>query len=150
MDSINVQPYLADDYLKSIQPLSVTDTNRILFNVTSDAASFNPDRFKIIFNVKTSLPVPPINNNTGKVEIKVSPNPVKNQQINVQVMGLEKGKYDIALYNPQGQQVLSLAIDHPGGNLNEIIYLKKKLLAGIYYLSLQNKSSLYNKTIFVE
>src|SRR4029077_18866149 len=63
-----VQPYLVDAFLKTVQPLSVTDTNRIAFNVTSDAASFNPDRFKIIFN-STSM-VQPVMVNPTVSELK--------------------------------------------------------------------------------
>ena len=49
-ESQNVQPYLQDNYLNTLQALSIADTNLISFNVNQDiAASFGINRFKIVF-----------------------------------------------------------------------------------------------------
>jgi ABC-type thiamine transport system substrate-binding protein len=53
----NVQAYLQDSYLNSVQFLSLIDTNVIVFNVTQDAASYKADRFTILFNSSTELPL---------------------------------------------------------------------------------------------
>ena len=147
MDTGKVQPYLDDTYLHTTRALSTKDTNRIVFNVTSDAASSNTDRFKIIFSTKNVLPV----NTPAQSEMKVFPNPVKkDQQINFKFNELEKGEYTIILFNEQGQQILNRVINHSGGSLNQIIYLDKKLAGGMYFLQVANKSKRYSQRILIE
>ncbi|MDB5222622.1 MAG: type sorting protein, partial [Chitinophagaceae bacterium] len=147
MDTASAQPYLEDTYLHTVQTLSTNDTNRIVFNVTSDAASSGVNRFRILFSASTALPisVTPV-----KPEMKVFPNPIKNQQVNFKINELEKGEYTITISNQQGQQTLNNTITHPGGSLNKIIYLDKKLPGGIYYLQVANKSKQYTKSILIE
>ncbi len=55
---LTAMPLLQDTYLDKIQPLSLTDTNRINFTVSaSDPASSSAGRFRIIFHPLTTLPV---------------------------------------------------------------------------------------------
>lgn len=147
LGNTNVQPYLFDSYLKTTQTLFVTDTNRIAFNVTSDASSFNPDRFKIVFSASNALPVIV---NAVKTELKIFPNPIKNQQINFEINGLEKGDYVMTLINSLGQQTFLQPIIHQGGILNKSIYVDKKLSKGIYYLTIAYKNIKLSKAIFIE
>lgn len=50
MSGLNLQPYLEDIYLHSLQLLSVSDTNTIVININAaDAASYSNDRFRIVF-----------------------------------------------------------------------------------------------------
>src|SRR5450759_793053 len=147
MDTGKVQPYLDDTYLHTTRALSTKDTNRIVFNVTSDAASSNVNRFRILFSSSTSLPV---NITPAQSEMKVFPNPVKYQQINFKFNELEKGEYTIILFNQQGQQILNRVINHSGGSLNQIIYLDKKLAGGMYFLQVANKSKHYSQRILIE
>lgn len=58
LDSTNTRPWLYDGYLKTIQPLSIADTNYINFTIkTTDAASTTADRFKVVFKNLNVLPV---------------------------------------------------------------------------------------------
>ena len=58
MAGTGLQPFIKDNYLGTTQPLSLIDTNRIVFNViASDSLSFRSDRFKIIFKPVSSLPI---------------------------------------------------------------------------------------------
>lgn len=146
MANSNAHPYLEDTYLKTSQALSLIDTNKIIFNINADASSFSIDRFRIVFQSSASLPLA----NAIKPELKIFPNPVKDQQINFQLNDLEKGNYTITLNNSFAQKVLSRSIDHPGGNLNQTIYIDKKLPAGIYFLSIINKNNHYTQRILIE
>ncbi len=49
MENKSVQAFLEDKYLKTVQPLLMNDTNRIVFKITSDVASGDVHRFKILF-----------------------------------------------------------------------------------------------------
>ena len=54
----NVQPFLEDTYLKTLQTLSVSDTTYVSFTIkNSDPASYRADRFRIIFKKPLTLPV---------------------------------------------------------------------------------------------
>jgi hypothetical protein len=147
MDTGKIQPYLEDIYLHKIIALSTTDTNRIVFNVTQDAGSYNADRFRIIFSLSNSLPVSVI---APKQEMKVFPNPIKNNQVNFKINDLEKEIYTISIFNQMGQQIITQTTDHPGGTLNKIIYLDKKPATGIYYVHVANKNKQFNQKIVIE
>ena len=58
MNASPLNAYLIDDYLNTTTPLTLTDTNRITFNVVSGVpASSAANRFKIVFKDLTILPV---------------------------------------------------------------------------------------------
>lgn len=58
MDNTLLHPFLLDKYLNTSQALTLTDTNKIVFNVlASDSASFSPNRFKIVFRPLSILPL---------------------------------------------------------------------------------------------
>ncbi|MBA2498880.1 MAG: hypothetical protein H0V30_04060 [Chitinophagaceae bacterium] len=238
MEGNNIQAYLEDSYLNSVQSLSLTDTNTIVFDVNAaNAASFDVNRFRIVFREPIALPVkftsitakqtnsgiqidwdvaeesgiqiyeieksidginfskagevkargnnssesyhwldvnPKAGNNyyrvraiqadgkffiskvvsvkiaAGGTSIKVFPNPVKNQQINIQLNGMKKGKYTVVLFNSVGQQMAKYVIDHAGGSSHQTIPFSKKLLPGLYNLQIQNSNTRYDEKIFIE
>ena len=54
----DIPAFLEDTYLNSLTGLDLTGTvNNIDFSITSDPASANPDRFRIVFGVSGPLPV---------------------------------------------------------------------------------------------
>lgn len=53
-----LQAWLQDSYLNQLTPIDLTAAvTEVDFSVTSDAASANPDRFRILFSVTAPLPV---------------------------------------------------------------------------------------------
>jgi hypothetical protein len=140
-----IKAYLEDKYLKTSHSLSMSDTNKIAFNITADAASFDANRFRIVFG-KSDLQQIVTAKTTG---LKVFPNPVKDQQIHLQLSGAEKGSYTLRLINAQGQLVQRQLLAYDGITNNIVITLSKKLTSGIYYLQLAGKES-YNQNILIE
>ena len=57
MEGGNLQAFVQDQYLKTALPLSLADTNKIVFNVTADSSSFSNNRFSIVFRQNSVLPV---------------------------------------------------------------------------------------------
>jgi hypothetical protein len=139
------QAYLEDKYLKTSQLLVMNDTNRILFNVTADAVSFDANRFRIVFG-KSDLPPVITAKRSG---IHVFPNPVRGQKIHLQLNEIEKGQYILRLINSLGQKMHSQLIDHDGTSISMDIPLNKKYPQGMYYLQLSGKEK-YTQTIFIE
>ncbi|MEJ7738951.1 MAG: hypothetical protein WKF97_16115 [Chitinophagaceae bacterium] len=58
LEGMQVLPYLQDNYLRTVQPLMINDTNRVVFTVTTaDPASADINRFRILFAHQSVLPV---------------------------------------------------------------------------------------------
>jgi hypothetical protein len=231
LDTTTLQPYLIDNYLNTKQPLSLIDTNHIVFNVTSDAASYGSNRFKIVYELLNALPVKFTTiaatkkgssievdwtalgasdvekyeverSNDGitfskvaeallkgastlesynwldtnpfagydyyriksvqidgkftcseialvKIEgseagIKIFPNPVTTQQINLALVNLPKGNYAIAIYSLIGERVYEKTIEHNGGSLTLDVTLQQKLAAGVYRLKVFGAGKSYS------
>jgi hypothetical protein len=86
----------------------------------------------------------------ARTDFKVSPNPVKDQQINIHAGEMEKGRYFIQLLNTQGQQVLQTNIDHSGVVFDQTIYIREKLPAGMYYLYIIHENKKFSQPVFVQ
>ncbi len=68
----------------------------------------------------------------------VSPNPVKDGMMTLQLGNLKKGRYTLSVYNAIGQRVLAMPIEHLGGSASQSIKLGSRLAAGVYKISLGN------------
>jgi hypothetical protein len=80
----------------------------------------------------------------------VSPNPVRNQQVNIRSAELQKGKYSLQIFSSRGQQIINHSIDHPGGPFVQTISLNKILAAGIYYLQVSGDKENWKQKIIIE
>jgi hypothetical protein len=237
LDTTSAQPYLIDNYLNSKQPLSLIDTNHIAFSVTSDAASYSSNRFKIVFETANTLPVkfttvtankkdnhvevtwtiaeekgiekyeiersadevtfnkvaevtakrtdileiykwidtnPFSGNNCYRIraieagsaptlsevalvkiqnqnaEVKVYPNPVTTQQLNVAFRNLQKGLYTLVLYNLTGEKVYTKSIEHNGGSIKLEVDMQQKLSPGVYMLKVLGIDKKYSVPVLAE
>ncbi|MEO7311925.1 MAG: polysaccharide lyase family protein [Chitinophagaceae bacterium] len=68
--------------------------------------------------------------------ILVYPNQVNGSLVNLQLNNLQKGVYQLKLYNISGQQLMAKPIAHNGGSSVQTIELNPGLPAGIYQLEL--------------
>lgn len=82
--------------------------------------------------------------------IKVFPNPVKDKQVNLQLVDMKKGDYTIQVVNAQGQQVSTQNVTHLGGTSVKTILVPKTVPSGIYYLKVMNNEEHYVQTIYIE
>ena len=57
LNTPGLQGYLEDFYLHSITPVSLTDNTSVDFEVNADSASYQVNRFRLIFKVASPLPV---------------------------------------------------------------------------------------------
>ena len=214
------EAYLLDQYLKTETPVNLKDTSAIDFLITSDAGSFIPNRFLLIFkpllipleislqgfqkNAKVFLEWK-INNETeikeylaehsidginfalleiisasnytgiynqvdkqpangdnyyrirvnkidGNVEysdivkvsmpefcseIKVFPNPIRGENINLLLTSQPAGNYQLRLINSSGQLMVSKEINFSGGNDFQTLPLKRNIAHGIYHLEIK-------------
>jgi hypothetical protein len=91
-----------------------------------------------------------VTNSTGKSELSVYPNPVKNGNLNIQMNNFEKGSYTIRVINTSGQTVYAQVIKHSGGSLNQTIYLPGGGQGGIYSLNVMGEKVNVNHRLIIE
>jgi hypothetical protein len=79
-----------------------------------------------------------VNLKLGKTtaSVAVSPNPVVTGITQVQVNNLQKGKYEIAVYNAAGQQLVTNSVEHQGGSSSYSLKLPAVITKGMYYLKI--------------
>jgi hypothetical protein len=70
----------------------------------------------------------------GFSEIKVFPNPVTGNKINLQMVNQPVGIYNIRLINSFGQSFMASQLQHPGGSSTETISPSQNIPKGIYHL----------------
>lgn len=100
------------------------------------------------FNESENLsPVIKVNLKNSSNTLIISPNPVTDNSINIQLNKLPSGNYNLSIYSINGQIMSKRSIKHYGGGL----YLNFDLLKyppGIYFLSLEGLTEI--KTSFIK
>lgn len=68
--------------------------------------------------------------------LSVIPNPIQNGVMNLWMKDLDKGLYQLRMFNPDGKLIMARKIDYSGGNQKEVIKWDYKLAHGTYQLEL--------------
>ena len=84
------------------------------------------------------------------VGINVYPNPIVSKQVNLMLMNLEAGNYNLGMYNSAGQLIMSQRIQHTGGSITTNIQLSGNLPMGVYQLRLAGADNNYVQTVIVQ
>ena len=84
------------------------------------------------------------------VGINVYPNPIVSKQVNLMLMNLEAGNYNLGMYNSAGQLVMAQRIQHTGGSITTNIQLSGNLPMGVYQLRLAGADNNYVQTVIVQ
>jgi hypothetical protein len=87
--------------------------------------------------------------NTKGTKVTLYPNPVKGDQINLELSGLEKGNYTVSLFNQLGQQVMNRSIQHNGTNATQTINIGT-IPSGVYELRLANGTTAVTQKLIKE
>ena len=127
----DIPAWLEDRWLGTRKKLDLTGgVNNVDFGVTADPASSSPDRFRIVF---VSAPVITSSGNPG---ISVFPNPVGNSVFTVQFTNMNKGIYQLNLFNTIGQVIMTQQFNHMGGTATLSVGLDKNIINGSYRLEI--------------
>ena len=71
-----------------------------------------------------------------KAKMIVSPNPVANKTIQLQLGKAVSGVYSVVLFNDMGQQVFTTQLKHAAGTIVHLINLKDNIAKGLYRLEI--------------
>jgi len=83
-------------------------------------------------------------------KLSVYPNPVAGNHISWQMGSLQKGMYNVEIYNTAGQQVYGKQISHTGGMINETLELPAALQRGIYTIQIKGNAFRQSRSFLVQ
>lgn len=76
------------------------------------------------------------------------PNPVTGKIVNLELLNLAKGRYDLTLVNTAGQVIYTKKIEHPGGSAFQLINIPENISTGVYSAEIRGSSmSVYKKLV---
>ncbi len=130
----DLEAMLADKYLGTKTPISLTAKTIIPFSVTADAVSSSANRFMVVFAAKAGAPIVAAPVTTSK-QMQISPNPVNGKTVTL-LLNVGRGTYTIRISNKLGQKIMSKTIFHADGTSTEKIELPQVLANGVYQLNL--------------
>jgi hypothetical protein len=112
-------PYLVDTFLNTQTEIATSQAYLATFATTSNVASYNENRFKIVF--QNAL----LSTDTFATQVGLYPNPSKGNGFYLQLPSTAHAT--VRLYNSLGQEI---AISHNEGNYQA----KQSLAAGVYHI----------------
>ena len=137
-----VNAKLVDMYLNNESILDLTQPSFVAFNTTSDSASFNVERFKIIFNNALLS-----NNSFGMNSISLYPNPIVDNQFTLALPTSLTGQVAVSITNMLGQEVYKISTN---ASPSMVIKPTQHLQEGIYIVSIANNNQITQIKVIVK
>ena len=161
MTNENLVAVVMDNYSGITNNLSVDlkGTTHIDFTINNDVASFSPNRFSIVFKVKSATQVSEVKKAealTSKASAEiikvvpsavVYPNPVVSNDINIRFNNMELGAYTLKLYNITGQLVATQSIRYTSADASVIMKVKSGFAVGKYELKIEGQGKSINTSV---
>lgn len=152
MNNVRLQPgmlaFLEDSYLQQKTALENNGNTHISFEVTADAGSAAPDRFRIVMKMAdyTSNGPGDIPDNTV-LGISAFPNPLpKGSSLSLLFKNMPDGIYTAVMRNINGQRVFERTIKHSVNNKSVTMQLDDNFIGGVYHIEILKKGSGYSQT----
>jgi len=138
----SITPFLADTYLNQYTALANNASTDVVVSTNADAASYDINRFKIVFQNSTL-------SNPAFFEdyITLYPNPVTNGQFNIALPASLTGNVTVKVINLIGQTVHESTT--PAQN-NITITIGKNLPQAVYIVQIENQGKIISKKITVD
>jgi predicted ThiF/HesA family dinucleotide-utilizing enzyme len=91
-----------------------------------------------------------VNISKGKADVIIAPNPVRNNDLNVQLSGFAKGNYTVRVLNNVGQVVFTAQVAAENGSISQTFRLPGNIRTGVYTLQVAGNDINLNKKIAIE
>ncbi len=155
-DQVNTKEYLVERSDDGIHFTKVTVINANTNSLTYNWLDPNPLKGNNYYRIKSIdnngilnySEIVKVNLNVKAAIITVSPNPIDNNLIHLQMNNISSGSYKVELFNNLGQLMLSEKIEHVINNNEEVIKLKKSFSNGPYHLKIEGKETFTLDLIF--
>lgn len=132
--------------------LTATNAPKYSFVDNAPASSFSYYRIKAVDKDGTvgySNTVK-LNNKKADATIAITPNPVVNGTLNLQLNNFSKAAYTVALYDFTGKQVYVKTMNIDNGTSSQAIDLPTSVTKGIYQLQVTNGNVKLNKSVIIQ
>jgi len=83
-------------------------------------------------------------------DVTIYPNPVKGNLLGLQFNNEQSGRYQVNLYNLQGQKIFTTQVEYNGSLSTQNLSVGKQPIKGIYTLQLINGISVINKRVLFQ
>jgi hypothetical protein len=83
-------------------------------------------------------------------DVVINPNPVKGQNFSLELQNLDKGKYNIYIFDNTGKKYLLKMLNIEGGTSIQVLDLPKDITQGTYILQVLSKTARFSKKMVVE
>ncbi len=133
-----VTAYLQDNYLHTDTKLSLTKPNEIMFNVTTAAGSYAPERFRIVFT-RSNVVARTDGSDAEGESFSIYPNPTTVRKVTLQLGNIAKGTYNLQVFDKGGRQVITKKIVHDGIVMTQPLQLPQNMTAGSYQVILTDE-----------
>jgi hypothetical protein len=158
ISSNGVQAILIDRYNNQTSVLDLTaGKTEFTFTVTNDPASMAANRFLIVYavknksaateGVKTNIEAVEVMDDkqvTNTAKIRVYPNPVPANTIHLNMNNMKAGRYELSLYNTNGQQIAHQVLEYAGQNSPVQMTVKGNFTPGRYELKCEGRGASLN------
>jgi hypothetical protein len=78
------------------------------------------------------------------------PNPVIGKSVNLELLNLPKGEYDLTLTNPSGQAIYTRKVSHTGGSTSQLITVPEQLSSGVYIAEIKGGVTKVTKKLVIK
>ena len=78
------------------------------------------------------------------------PNPVTGKVVNLELLNLLKGQYEVTLINTSGQIMYAKKVQHAGGSASQLIALPENLSIGVYSVEIKGTNMKIYKKLMIE
>jgi hypothetical protein len=82
--------------------------------------------------------------------VAIYPNPVRGNNVSLQLSDLQKGNYELKVFNTTGQLISVQKIQYNGGSTMQTITLPSGISKGMYRLTVKGNDTMLNQTFVVE
>lgn len=91
-----------------------------------------------------------LNNKKSDVSVVVTPNPISNGTVNLQLNNFTKSDYSVSLFDASGKIAFTKKMNIESGSSAQTLQLPNTVSKGIYQLQITNGSIKMNKTVVVQ
>ncbi|HEX6915130.1 MAG TPA: T9SS type A sorting domain-containing protein [Chitinophagaceae bacterium] len=86
----------------------------------------------------------------ANADISINPNPVVSTSFSLVMQNLEKGKYQVFLYDTSGRKYLLKTLEFEGGSAIQPIILPKEATVGVYILQVVSKAVRFSRKLTIQ
>lgn len=142
-----------DSYINKETVVDLSSNTLVPFSITTDQASFSPNRFAVLFKTERVMPASVSKGKSAFKEnssLSVSQDHRTSNAINLQMKNLKKGSYTISLYNKASELMYSGFVEQNESAASKRILIERRIPKGEYSLLLTSGDQTIKKIVLFQ